>query len=104
MSDDTSELVVVPFNMLSAEKEPNPDPSSIEEQNDFIRKIIINKAKAELVGDEEAMKLVAQLGSDLMITHSLTILGSRASSTRTCHKSCISEQRLALVSLNDQVP
>lgn len=59
MSEEKSELVVVPFNMLPAENGPNPDPSSIEEQKDFIRKRIISKANAEFVGDEEAMKLVA---------------------------------------------
>ncbi|KAL9032331.1 MAG: hypothetical protein Q9214_008014, partial [Letrouitia sp. 1 TL-2023] len=67
MTDDTSELVVVPFNMLPDEKKPNPDPKAIEEQKEFVRKRIINKPNSELVSDKEAMKLVTQLGSDLMI-------------------------------------
>ena len=67
MSGDKSELVVVPFNMLPAEKEPNPDPESIEKQKEFIRERIIDKSNEELVGDPEAMELMGLLGSDLMI-------------------------------------
>ncbi|KAL9610984.1 MAG: hypothetical protein Q9167_004329 [Letrouitia subvulpina] len=67
ITNDTSELVVVPFNMLPAEKKPNPDPKAIEEDKEFIRKRIINKSNLELVNDKKAMEMMAQLGSDLMI-------------------------------------
>ena len=67
MTDDKSDLVVVPLNMLPAETQPSPDPKQIELQKKFIRERIVNRDNTELVRDEEAMALLAELGSDLMI-------------------------------------
>ena len=65
--DEKSDLVVVPFNMLPTEQGPDPDPKKIREQKEWILKRITNRPNSELVDDPEAMELMQDLGSDLMI-------------------------------------
>ena len=54
MSDDKSDLVFVPFNMLRAEKKPHPNPIDVEKQKIFIRERIIDQRNTEIVNDKEA--------------------------------------------------
>lgn len=67
--DDDDELIVRPFNLLPAEKETllHPDPAKVAAQKQFIRDRIINTENADLLVDKEAMQLLSELGSDLMI-------------------------------------
>lgn len=65
MTDEN--LVVIPFNMLPAEMVPGATLSDVEAQKQFIRDRILKPTNSELVADTEAMELVSQLGSDLMI-------------------------------------
>jgi len=67
--DDDDELIVRPLNLLPAEKENllHPDPVKVAAQKKFIRDRIINKENADLLGNVEAMQLLSELGSDLMI-------------------------------------
>lgn len=66
-ADNDPKLVVVPFNMLPAEKEADPTPEKIALQKEFIRNRIVNRDNTELYNDPEAMVLLEQLGSDLVI-------------------------------------
>ena len=65
MEDDN--LLVIPFNMLPAEMQPGATLADVEAQKQFIRDRILKPTNSELVKDDEAMQLVGQLGSDLMI-------------------------------------
>ena len=67
MSDENTPFIVVPFNPIPAEKDPNATPASIQKQKTFIRTHIIGKTNAELVKDKDAMILLNKLGSDLNI-------------------------------------
>ena len=67
MTIDESDLIVVPLNMLPTEKEAHPDPHKVMEQRIYIRDHIANKSNSDLILDTDAMKLMATLGSDLMI-------------------------------------
>ncbi|KDQ15195.1 hypothetical protein BOTBODRAFT_108992 [Botryobasidium botryosum FD-172 SS1] len=59
-------LLVVPFNMLPAEKE-GADPKAIMDQRLFIRDKIISRDNLELVNDPEASALLHNIGSDLLV-------------------------------------
>ncbi|KAH8081991.1 pyridoxal phosphate-dependent transferase [Cristinia sonorae] len=65
MADE--DLLVVPFNMLPAETTTGATLDDVEAQKQFIRDRILKPTNSELVVDDEAMQLVSQLGSDLMI-------------------------------------
>ncbi|KAL7268366.1 hypothetical protein RUND412_009012 [Rhizina undulata] len=69
MSTDKTSFIVVPLNMLPTEKLPDtPEKQKeIEKQKKFIREHILDKKNETLVKDEAAMKLLQELGSDLMI-------------------------------------
>ncbi|KAF8645297.1 hypothetical protein AX16_007924 [Volvariella volvacea WC 439] len=67
MSTDTDPFIVVPFNPLPSETDPNSTPEKVEAEKEFIRTRIWNKSDAELLKDEEALKLLNQLGSELNI-------------------------------------
>lgn len=67
MDMNEPELIVVPFNMLPTEQEPNPDPKRITDQRKFILERITNAKNSELLKDKDAWDLLKQLGSDLMI-------------------------------------
>jgi hypothetical protein len=63
MSTADTDYRVTTLNMLPAEA----SGGDVEAQKDFIRKRIVNTANDVLVKDKEAMKLVAEMGSDLSI-------------------------------------
>ncbi|KKY21241.1 putative pyridoxal-dependent decarboxylase domain protein [Diplodia seriata] len=74
MTDDTMEFVVVPFNMLPSELEPNATPESIEAEKQWIRDNILSSSNLEIVtnsstspGGDTALSLLRKLGSDLNI-------------------------------------
>lgn len=67
MSTDKTDFIVVPLNPIPAERDPDANPADIEAQKEFIRTRIIAVDNADLVEDDEAMKLLNQLGSDLNI-------------------------------------
>ena len=67
MSDETSDYIVVPMNLLPVEVESNATPESIYEQKTFIRKRILSKTNAELFEDQDAMTCLNKLGSDLNV-------------------------------------
>lgn len=52
--------------MLPTEK-AGASPEEIEKQRQFIRDRILNRDNAELEADQEAVKLLKQVGGDLMI-------------------------------------
>ncbi|CAG8798664.1 13954_t:CDS:2, partial [Dentiscutata erythropus] len=60
-------FIIVPFNILLAELEPDTSSEKVEKQKQFIRNHIVNRPNKDLVKDEEAMNLIKKLGSDLMI-------------------------------------
>ena len=62
-------FVCVPFNMLPAENKGEHEFLSdvVKKQRDRIRELIIGKDDKEIFKSEEAMKLIAQLGSDTNI-------------------------------------
>ena len=60
-------MKTVPFNMLPAEMVPGATAADVETQKQFIRDRILTPTNADLIQDDEAMALVQQLGSDLMI-------------------------------------
>ncbi len=64
---DTPELVVAPFNMLPSEQKLHATQRDVEKEKQFIREHILNRPNRELVADKDAMELVQQLGSDLLI-------------------------------------
>ncbi|KAJ1311923.1 hypothetical protein OPQ81_010383 [Rhizoctonia solani] len=66
MDMDDPNLVVVPLNSIPAERE-GKSPDEVQKQRKYIRDRIVNRPNLELVQDEEAMKLVRELGSDLSI-------------------------------------
>ncbi|KAL1650206.1 hypothetical protein SLS58_001017 [Diplodia intermedia] len=74
MTDDTMEFVVVPFNMLPSELEPNATPESIEAEKQWIRDNILSSSNLNIVtnsstspGGDTALSLLRKLGSDLNI-------------------------------------
>lgn len=67
MTDDTMDYVVVPLNLLPSEREDPPNPDDVEKERAYIRENILPKDNSSLVEDEEAMRLLNELGSDLNI-------------------------------------
>lgn len=59
-------FTVTPFQALPIESEGG-DKLAVKAQIDFIREHIASKSNAEILADEEALKLFRQLGSDLLI-------------------------------------
>ncbi|CAE6475076.1 unnamed protein product [Rhizoctonia solani] len=66
MDMDDRHLVVVPLNPIPADREGKSE-AEIQKQREYIRDNIVNRPNLELVRDDEAMKLVRELGSDLSI-------------------------------------
>lgn len=66
MTTDDSALIVTPLNMLPIEK-AGGTPEEIEGEKQFIRERILGVTNEELMKDEEAIKLLKELGGDLMI-------------------------------------
>ena len=56
-------LIITPFTMLPAEREGK----DIEAQKQFIRDNILGKDNVTVFENEAAVKLLAQMGGDLMI-------------------------------------
>ncbi|KAI0266860.1 PLP-dependent transferase [Gloeopeniophorella convolvens] len=63
MSDAFTPYIVVPFNPLVQE----PNPEKVEEEKQLIREHILGKENQDVVADEWAMEELRQLGSDLNI-------------------------------------
>jgi hypothetical protein len=56
-------LIITPFTVLPAER----GGKNVEEQKQFIRDHILGKDNAEVFKDKDAVKLLAEMGGDLMI-------------------------------------
>lgn len=67
MSDNTTDYIVVPLNLLPSEMRDPPNSDDVEKEKEYIRKQIIPKSNFELVKDKDAMLLLNELGSDLNI-------------------------------------
>ncbi|THV00047.1 PLP-dependent transferase [Dendrothele bispora CBS 962.96] len=67
MSDDKTDFIVVPLNLLPSELAPDTSPKKVAQEKQFIRDRILFKDNIDLVRDQEAMDLLNQLGSDLNI-------------------------------------
>lgn len=66
MTLESDTLIVVPLNMLPAERE-GKSVEEVEAQRAFIRRNIVDRPNHELVRDAEAMYLARMMGSDLSI-------------------------------------
>ncbi|RIB26875.1 pyridoxal phosphate-dependent transferase [Gigaspora rosea] len=64
MSTKDDDFIVTPFNMLPAEK---LGPKEVDELKQEIRTLIVEKTNDQIVKSKKAMKLIKELGSDLMI-------------------------------------
>ncbi|THH28150.1 hypothetical protein EUX98_g6038 [Antrodiella citrinella] len=64
---EDKDLIVVPFNMLPSETKPGATEVHVQAEKQFIRERILKPANHELLADSEAMRLLSQLGGDLMI-------------------------------------
>ncbi len=62
----TAKVKVIPFIMLPAEKE-GKSQTEIDEEKEFIRTHIIAKDNEDIMNDERARHLIAELGGDLQI-------------------------------------
>ncbi|KAK6216154.1 hypothetical protein LQW54_003728 [Pestalotiopsis sp. IQ-011] len=74
MTNSTSPFVCVPFNELPSERAANSSPEKVEAEKTRIREEILKKSNADIVKedrsrprDQNAMKLMRDLGSDLNI-------------------------------------
>ncbi|CAG8594035.1 11224_t:CDS:2 [Dentiscutata erythropus] len=67
MSTDKDNFIVVPFNMLPAEKLNPPNLEEVKEQKQKIRELIVTKSNLEIINNEEALNLIKKVGSDLII-------------------------------------
>lgn len=63
MSIESDPFIVVPFNGLSSE----PDPAAVEKEKLFIRENILGKSNEAIAANEDALKVLCALGSDLNI-------------------------------------
>ena len=61
-----AELIVRPINMLPEEAQ-GASPEDIEKQRKFIQEHILYRENAALEADKDAVKLLKELGGDLMI-------------------------------------
>ncbi len=60
-------LLVVPFQRLPAERRHPGDAVALAAELHRVRELIVARSNEEIMGDEEAMRLLAQLGSDQTI-------------------------------------
>ncbi|GBB93074.1 hypothetical protein RclHR1_02100023 [Rhizophagus clarus] len=67
MSTNDDDFIVTPFNMLPTEKYFPQNLEEIENQKKLIRSLIVEKHNHEIIKNDQAMKLIKKLGSDLMI-------------------------------------
>jgi hypothetical protein len=67
MSTDDDEFKVVPFNFLPVERTEGCTQADIDKQKEFIRTRILPVDNAALLEDQEALELLRELGSDLVI-------------------------------------
>lgn len=63
MSIKSDPFIVVPFNALSSE----PDPDAVEKEKLFIRENILGQSNEAIAASEDALKVLCSLGSDLNI-------------------------------------
>jgi hypothetical protein len=69
-------FAVTCFNLLPAQR-GGEDPGAVEKQLQFIRERIVGRTNEQLLADEEAMKLVQELGSDqLIVAYAFNALGA----------------------------
>lgn len=64
---EDKDLIVIPFNMLPSETKPGATAAHVRAEKAFIRERILKPSNRDLLDDSEAMRLLSQLGSDLMI-------------------------------------
>jgi hypothetical protein len=64
MSVQDDPYIVVPFNPLPSETQ---GPEEVEKEKQYIRKKILPASNMQLIEDEEAMRKIRELGSDLNI-------------------------------------
>ncbi|CAG8734348.1 8858_t:CDS:2, partial [Racocetra fulgida] len=67
MSTDDDDFIVVPFNMLPVERLNSPNLKEVKNQKQRIRELIVNKSNLEIIKNEEALNLIKNVGSDLII-------------------------------------
>jgi len=67
MTTDDDEFMVVPFNLLPSERDPNHSKADIDAEKEFIRQRILPVENIDLLSDPEALKLLRDLGSDINI-------------------------------------
>jgi hypothetical protein len=67
MSTDDDEFKVVPFNLLPVERMEGCTQADIDKQKAFIRTRILPVDNVALLEDPEALELLRELGSDLVI-------------------------------------
>ncbi|CAG8599100.1 46_t:CDS:10, partial [Diversispora eburnea] len=64
MSTEEDDFIVVPLIMLPAEKCSPPNPEKVEKQKRDIRKLIVGKSNSEIINNEDAIKLIKDLGTN----------------------------------------
>jgi hypothetical protein len=67
MSTDADDFKVIPFNILPVERNPDCTQADINKQKEFIRTRILPVENIDLLKDPEALDLLRELGSDLII-------------------------------------
>ena len=67
MSLDHPNLLVVPFQMLPSEMDPETSAKKVDEERRFIRDIILEHPREALAKDPRASALMRQMGSDLVV-------------------------------------
>ena len=67
MSTDADEFIVlVPFNLLPSERDPNHTVADVEAEKEMILKRILPVENIDLLSDPEALELLRNLGLDLV--------------------------------------
>jgi hypothetical protein len=67
MSLDRPNLLLIPFQMLPSEMDPETSPKKVDEERRFIRDAILKRTREELAKDTQACALMRQMGSDLVV-------------------------------------
>jgi hypothetical protein len=67
MSLDHPNLLVVPFQMLPSEMDPETSAKKVDEERRFIRDIILEHPQEALAKDPRTSALMRQMGSDLVV-------------------------------------
>jgi hypothetical protein len=67
MSLDHPNLLVVPFQMLPSEMDPETSAKKVDEERRFIRDVILEHPREVLAKDSQASALMRQMGSDLVV-------------------------------------